>query len=123
MKTPLNNRGFTLVEILAVLIILGIMLAIAVPKYISLNKNAEKAGIDMAIIDLNGREMKCWTEQKLNTNWESDQKVFESCDYEINGYKWLSISGSGGLLQFKNTMIRINRRASENHEPGNWSVD
>jgi prepilin-type N-terminal cleavage/methylation domain-containing protein len=123
MKTPLNNRGFTLVEILAVLIILGIMMAIAVPKYISLNKNAEKAGIDMAIIDLNGREMKCWTEQKLNTNWESDQKVFESCDYEINGYRWMSMSHLGGSLEFRENVVRIIRRPSANHEPGNWSVD
>lgn len=122
MKVLSNSKGFTLVELLAILIILGIMLAITVPKYISLNKNAEKAGISMAIIDLNGREMKCWTEQKLNENWESDQKIFESCDYEINGYRWLSMSHLGGSLEFKEIVVRIHRRASENHEPGSWSI-
>ena len=123
MKTPLNNRGFTLVEILAVMIILGIMVAIAVPKYISINKNAEKAGIDMAVIDLNGREMKCWTEAKLNDGWSSDQKIFESCDYEIKNYKWVSLYVSGGQLNFQETSVILNRRQSARHEPANWTVD
>jgi prepilin-type N-terminal cleavage/methylation domain-containing protein len=123
MKIASNNKGFTLVEILAVLIILGIILGILVPKYISLNKNAEKAGINMAIVDLNGREMKCWTAQKLNGNWDGDKKIFESCDYEINGYKWTDLDKTGGLLQFKEIHVRISRRASANHEPANWSID
>ena len=123
MKTPLNNKGFTLVEILAVMIILGIMVAIAVPKYISINKNAVKAGIDMAVIDLNGREMKCWTEAKLNGNWESDQKIFESCDYKINDYKWLGLNRTGGTLVFQEAMIHLNRKQSAGHEPANWNVD
>lgn len=35
-----NQKGFTLIEIIAVLVILGILAAIAVPKYISLQSDA-----------------------------------------------------------------------------------
>jgi len=35
-----NQKGFTLIEIIAVLIILGILAAIAVPKYMSLTQDA-----------------------------------------------------------------------------------
>ena len=38
-----NNRGFTLIEIVMVLVLLGILAAVAVPKYYDLKTNAEKA--------------------------------------------------------------------------------
>lgn len=43
MNRKINKRGFTLTEILAVIAILGVILAIAVPSYNSLSKKFEKA--------------------------------------------------------------------------------
>ena len=119
----MNQKGFTLVELLAVMIILGIMLAVTIPKIISMNETAEAQGIDMAIVDLNGREMKAWTSIKLENGYSNDQQVFESNDYQFGkGYKWISIDASGGELQFKETTVRINRRHSAMHEPATWSL-
>ena len=46
-----NQRGFTLVEIIAVLIILGILSAVAVPRYMSLTVDAKNAAAQAAVAE------------------------------------------------------------------------
>ncbi len=45
----MNKKGFTLVELLAVLVILSVILVIAVPKIISSINNAKKSAIDSSV--------------------------------------------------------------------------
>ena len=41
-KILTNNKGFTLIELIAVLIILAVMFAIIVPKFVGFDKHAEE---------------------------------------------------------------------------------
>ncbi|MGV8059414.1 MAG: type II secretion system protein [Smithellaceae bacterium] len=50
-----NQKGFTLIEIIAVLVILGILAAAAVPKYISLQEEARKNAAYGAIAEVKAR--------------------------------------------------------------------
>ncbi len=43
MKLRSNQKGFTMIELIVVIIILGVLVAIAVPKYFSMQADAQKA--------------------------------------------------------------------------------
>jgi len=50
-----NQKGFTLIEIIAVLVILGILAAVAVPKYLDLTGEARRMAAMGAIAEVKGR--------------------------------------------------------------------
>jgi prepilin-type N-terminal cleavage/methylation domain-containing protein len=50
-----NQKGFTLIEIIAVLVILGIMAAVAVPKYLDFADAARQKAAQAAIAEMRGR--------------------------------------------------------------------
>jgi len=52
MKALKSSKGFTLIEIIAVLVILGILAAVAVPKYVDMQGEAKKAAAKGQIAEM-----------------------------------------------------------------------
>jgi MSHA pilin protein MshA len=61
-----NQKGFTLIEIIAVLVILGILAAVAVPKYLDLSGQARIKAAQGAIAEIKGRLSTAQSQYILN---------------------------------------------------------
>ena len=119
-----NNKGFTLIELMAMLVILGVILSVAVKKYTNISTHAEKRAILAGITELNVRETLFWANHMIaNGGYSGDDPVWILMDTDLgSGYQWtIGPTKLGGELSFGNQTETLNRAASTQLSAAHWT--
>ena len=120
-----NNSGFTLIEKIAVLFVLDVLAALAVPRYVDLENNAKQKAVDTVLSEINVRESLTGANHKISTSgFVSDVKIFGELNFNFDSnYTWNPGDPNplGGILQFKGESFSFGRTPSTYLSSAIWT--
>ena len=108
-----DESGFTLVEIIAVLVILGILAAVAVPKYFDLQTKAKEKAMMGAMAEATGRVTQRFGDQILAGVGWSQITYHANPDLGTNmGDFTLSVTSGGGASASADIILQVTGKAN-----------
>jgi len=130
-QNPLRNQqGFTLIEIIAVLIILGILTAVVVPRYIDSVVSSKKRGLEAAVAELNRRECQVWAQTKISNSGTTTAVMTSITHTDPNSqlylgkdFTWIgNPDGGNAVLDFQGQTAAVNRTPETDTKPAVWTL-
>jgi prepilin-type N-terminal cleavage/methylation domain-containing protein len=122
--TMKNNKGFTLIELIMVTIILGILAAVAIPRYMTTVTKAEEAAED-AVVNAIRAGLETYAIEEL---MDSGRKTWpdnpwEALDTKPAGYTTDATDADvDGEWTFNTTSLKITHQRNDNSRVG-WAYD
>ncbi len=119
----LNQKGFTLIELISIMIILGVLGSVVIQKFELLSDAAGARALATGVKELNVRESMIWTNMKISSvGYTTDEDVFAKVDKNLGAkYKWNpGPTIDGGTLHFENLSIGLTRANSNGISAARW---
>jgi type IV pilus assembly protein PilA len=123
-----EQKGFTLIELMAMLVIIGVVVSVAVKKYNTISTSAELRAIEAGISELNSRETLTWANLIINQGkYPGDDAIWAMMTASTytdigSSYHWDNgpDKDAGGRLSFCSQTISLIREASTLNVAAKW---
>ena len=118
-----NQKGFTLIEMISAMIIIGVMGSVAVIKADFMTDTASAKALAIAVKELNVRESLVWSKIKISIEgYTTDAELFAVLDKDLGvKFKWNpGPTIDGGTLHCESQSIVLHRTHSTNSVAGKW---
>ena len=120
-----NKEGFTLIEIMASLVIIGVLASVGVQKHDQISDSASQKALEYTVREINSRDLLTWALVKFSDEgWQSDEALFANLDTKLGeGYVWSSGPDStGGTIRMQTSSISFTRTPSTISTSGKWET-
>ena len=112
----LNQKGFTLIEIISVMIIMGVVASVSIQKFDIVSDSANERALISGIKELNVRESLVWSNLKISgSGYSTDEALWSLIDTDLGSmYTWTAPPDrlTGGTLTFKTASVPLTRQIS-----------
>jgi prepilin-type N-terminal cleavage/methylation domain-containing protein len=118
-----NQKGFTLIELISVMVIMGVMGSVAVKKVDVITDTASSKALAITVKELNIRESLFWSKMKISLDgYTTDEDLFSALDKDLGAkFKWNpGPTIDGGTLHCESQSIVLNRTHSTTSAAGKW---
>ena len=119
-----NQKGFTLLEVMSMLVIIGVIFSVAIKKFDLISDSASMTAIKTGVRELNTQESLVWVDIKLSdTGWTSDAGVYNAVEKNLGQrYRWTPGPAiDGGTLHYESQSLALVRTQSTRHTVGSWN--
>ena len=119
-----NQKGFTLLGLMSVLVILGVILSVAIHKYGQLTDSADLTALISGVRELNTQESLVWIDMKLSdAGWTADVDVYNAVEKNLGqGYRWNPGPDiTSGTLHYESQSVALVRTPSTRGDVGSWN--
>ena len=121
----MNQKGFTLIELISVMIIMGVLASVSIQRFDLVSDSANQRVLHAAVKELNIRESLIWSNAKISLDgYTNDGDIFAAVDTDLgSGFEWNPDPPdrvTGGTLTFKTASKTLNRQESTQSSAGKW---